>query len=180
MENDRIQINLEPSFEIVIKALFKQQQQTLLIVWMVLWNIVGLAVLSQFFTDQAEGFAIYLVVWMGFWAYFEYKVIYAYRWRKTGKERISLIEEQLIIQREIAGRSIPSKFDVGFIKNLKIRNEEEKSILTAMGKGYWSPSNEKITFDYKGKEIQFGMELEENDAKNILKRLKKQIELLKS
>ena len=169
MEEKRVEINKNGTLEVVIHAYQDHAKTNLLMVWVILWTLAGVGIISQFFVDQVEGFTTYLIVWLGFWAYFEYKVIYAFRWRKLGLERIRLDEGILQISREIAGRSLPARYEVDWIKNFRLKTVNEKNITYALSKGYWNPGDERILFDYKGKEILFGMELAENESKKLVK-----------
>ncbi len=112
---------------------------------------------------------------MAFWAYFEYKVIYAFRWRRYGLERIVIKDEAIYISREISGRGIPQKYEMSWIKDLRIKEVKETNFIAAISRAYWNPGAERIVFKYKGKEIWFGMELNESEAKRILKVLEKKI-----
>ncbi len=180
MNVERIEIIENEKLEIRIKPFYSESKQNLLIIWMILWTAAGLGIISQFFVPQAEGFTTYLIVWLAFWLYFEYKVIYAFRWRKYGLERIIVSEESLSISREISGRSIPSRYEVDFIKNLKKREVKESNFIYAMSKAYWNPGNENIEFLHKGKEVYFGLELEDQDAKRVIAKLSKKLKSLQS
>ena len=180
MNNERISITQEGEFEIIIKSYFDINKQNILVLWIILWTIAGIGILSQFFFPQPEGFTTYLIVWLAFWAYFEYKVVLAYRWRKFGLERIVIKDDMVFITREIANRGIPEKYEVNWIKNLKIKEVKKENFIAAISKAYWNPGEEKIVFDYKGKEIHFGMELSDKEVKNIVKRLGRKIDSLRS
>jgi hypothetical protein len=45
-----------------------------------------------------------------------------------------------------------------------------------MSDSYWMPGGEKLYFWYQGKQIRFGQQLKENDAKDLLKFLKRELE----
>jgi len=175
MNIDRIEIIQEENFEITIKSYFDMGKQNLLITWLILWSVAGIGIVSQFLMTHLEGFTMYLVVWLAFWAYFEYKVIYAFRWRRFGMERLFIKEEMLYLSREVSGRGIPEKYDVNWIKNLRVKEIKENNFIAAISKAYWNPGEERIVFDFKGKEVLFGMELNDKEAKNICKVLGKKL-----
>jgi len=177
---DRIKINKEEGLEIEIAAYYDNQKQSLLILWMILWSMAGIGIASQFFFPGTEDMKMYLFVWLAFWLYFEYKVIYAYRWRRFGKERFYFENDRLIISREISGRSIPLPYEADFIKDMRIREENPRAFFTAMSQSYWSPGGEKIIFSYKGKDVFLGMELSNAESKMIVKTLWNKVKELKS
>lgn len=180
MNNERISINQDGEFEITIKSYYDNNKQNMLVLWLILWTIAGIGILSQFFFDQVEGFTTYLIVLMAFWSYFEYKIMLAFRWRKYGLERIVIKEDVVYISREIANRGIPEIYEVNWIKNLKVKEKEESNFITDISKAYWNLGEEKIIFDYKGKVIRFGMELNEHEAKKIVKQFGRKIDGLRS
>jgi len=180
MKSERIEINKKDGFEIVIKSFYDDAKQSMLVAWVILWTIAGIGIITQFFVPQVEDFKIFLAVWLAFWAYFEYKVIFAFRWRKHGLERIILKDEMLTIIREISGRGLPEKFDVNWIKNLRKKEIKENNIIYSISKAYWNPGDERIVFDYKGKEVYFGKELNEKETKSIIHDLEPRIKEMKS
>jgi len=175
MIDDRIALNQGEEFEIIIKSYFDVGKQNMLILWLILWTIAGIGILSQFFFNQPDGFTIYLIVWLAFWAYFEYKVIFAFMWRKNGLERIIVKDDVVTINREISGRGIPELCNRKSIKNLKLKEIKETNFISAMNMAYWKPGGERIVFDCEGRSIHFGMELNDKEAKNILMHFSKSL-----
>lgn len=175
MEESRIIVEKKPQTEISIKAYFDNQKQFLLTIWLILWSAGGIGIITQFFTPLSSDLKIYLVVWLGFWAYFEYKVIYAFRWRKYGIEKLQFEEEVLLIMREIAGRAIPARYDKNKIKNVRIFKPDNVSVFTALSQSYWSPGDPKVVFEYQGIEIYFGLELKDDEAKKLADLVKKEL-----
>ncbi len=114
-----------------------------------------------------------IIVWMGFWAYFEYKAFKAFLWRKYGVEKIKLHEGKLFYKRDVAGRGKVKVFDAEFIKDLRILEAKENSFLENVNNSYWVVGGEKIAFDHYGKEIKIGIQLEKQDADELIKLIKK-------
>lgn len=175
MQVSRITVEKKPETEISIKAYFDSQKQFLLSLWLILWSAAGIGIISQFFTPISSDLTIYLIVWLGFWAYFEYKVIYAYRWRKYGVEKLFFDEESLMISREIAGRAIPAGYIKANIKNVRLYKPESVSVFIALSQSYWSPGDPKLVFDYQGMEVYFGLELSDQEAKRLVDLIKKEL-----
>ena len=67
----------------------------MLLVWIILFSLCGLAIVSQFFENYDAQTKVFFGVYVAFWLFFEFKVIYAYRWRKQGEEKIILENGQL-------------------------------------------------------------------------------------
>lgn len=175
MEDSRITVVKKPETEISVKAYFDSQKQFLLSLWLILWSVGGIGIVTQFFTPLSSELKIYLVVWLGFWAYFEYKVIYAFRWRRYGIEKLLFEEESLLISREIAGRAIPARYDRNKIKNVRLYKPEKVSVFIALSQSYWSPGDPKLVLDYQGLEVNFGLELSDSEAKKLVDLVKKEL-----
>lgn len=180
MNNNRIEIEKENNLKIKIKALYDKSKQSILMWWLVLWSCAGIGIVAQFFIPHEESMTTYLVVWMGFWGYFEYKVIYAYRWRMWGMEEIILEGDQMILMKKIKERTIPRVFEVNLVSNLEALKEEENSFVKMMSSAYWNIGKESLVFEYKGKDVFFGKELDEKDSNNIQKLIKSYLSRSKS
>ena len=173
-DNKRIKTD-KSTCQISIGAFYDKQKQNLLTLWLVLWTIAGLGILSQFLYPMQDGLMIYLFVILSFWVYFEYKVLDAYRWRKYGEEVILFDGEYMSIENRIAGRGIAQQFDLSWIKNLRIVEHKEQYFWQAMNQAYWNIGQESLTFEFKGKEIYFGRDLNPIESKDVLKFLKSQL-----
>jgi len=112
---------------------------------------------------------------LGFWAYFEYKIFHAYLWRKSGKEKIKIRDKKFLYKRDISGRGKIKSFETDFIKDLRMPEPKENSFSENLNNSYWVIGGEKLAFDYYGKEIKFGIQLEEADAKALLKLIMKEM-----
>jgi len=168
----RIQISKGDTLSISIPAYFDPQKQVLLIAWLIMWSFSGLVIAYQLFVPQKDDITTYLLVWLVFWLYFEYKVIKAFRWRKWGKELLELNENQLIISRVNSKHVVNVKYDIEWIKDLKLTEVKPMSFLYNMSSSYWNPGQEKIEFSYKGREVYFGMELNDTESQEVVSSLK--------
>ena len=158
---------------VLIRSNYDRNKHNLLTAWIILWSIAGLAIIAQFFMPMPDGFLTYLVVWMAFWVYFEFKVVQAYRWRRYGRESISFDGENITLERSIAGRGIPQKFEVGFVKNIRHIERNERSFWFAVTSAYWNMGYDSLVFDYKGREVSFGRDLDMEEGKRVLREVKK-------
>lgn len=160
---------------IVILSTADKFKRKLLILWLVLWTISGFIVFSQYFhvTDKDTKAAI--IVWLGFWAYFEYKIFRAFLWRTYGIEKIKIRKGKLFYKRDISGRGKIKVFDAEMLKDLRVAEPKENSFFEDLNNSYWVIAGEKLAFDYYGKEIKFGIQLEESDAKALHKLIEKSI-----
>ncbi len=157
---------------IAIIAITERWKQAVLLLWMLAWSVSGVIVLTYYFQVKSADEKSALIVWFGFWAYFEYKVIKAFRWRKWGREIIRIKNRKLHYRRDIGGRGRTKTYEIDFIKNLGKHEANEPGFIRSMNNSYWIIAGETISFDYYGKEIKLGMQLEDKDSKELLRRLR--------
>jgi hypothetical protein len=162
----------DDELSIVILAEADTQKNRLLLAWLCLWTIGGLIVFSQYFTFTDPNTKIALIVWMGFWFYFEYKITSAYLWRKSGKEIIKIRNNKFYYKKDVSGRGKLKTYSIDYIKDLRIVESKENAFFENLNNSYWVIAGEKLAFDYYGREIKFGIQLEEQEAKNLLKIIK--------
>ena len=165
----------ETEVSIVIISLKEKTKNILLTIYLVVWSLSGIIVFSQYLVIPDPNTKIALLVWLGFWAYFEYKIFKAFMWRKFGVEKIKLRENKFQYKRDRAGKGKVTSYDFDFIKELRYIEPKENSFFENINNSYWVIAGERLAFDYYGKEIKFGIQLEEKDAQALLKIIKKEI-----
>ena len=165
----------EEGLSIVILSLADKIKNRLLLTWLVLWSIGGLIVISQYFLLTDKNTKIAIIVWLGFWIYFEFKILNAYLWRRAGKEIIKIRGNKLQYKRDISGKGKVKTYPTDHIKDFRITEPKENSFFENLNNSYWIISGEKLAFDYYGREIKLGIQLDDNEAKELLKVIKKAI-----
>jgi len=174
--SDQISIKRSDSeLSIVILSFKEKTKSTLLLIWLFLWSLSGIIMFTQYFTTTNTDIKTVIIVWMGFWSYFEYKTIKAYRWRKYGKEIIKIRNGTLIYKCDVAGKGKTKEYDCESIKNIRFIEPKENSFLENLNDSYWIIAGEKLAFDYFGNEIKFAFQIKQEDAKTLLKVLKSKI-----
>ena len=165
----------EGEVSIVIVSRSEKMKNILLFCWFFIWTVSGIVVLSQYFTLRDPNSKVMIMVWMAFWAYFEYRIFKSFMWRKYGVEKIKLRENKLFYKRDVAGKGKIRAYEFDFIKDLRLVEHKENSFADNMGDSYWMVGGEKLAFDHYGKEIKFAMQIEEDEAKALLKLIRSAI-----
>ncbi|MCE3279178.1 MAG: hypothetical protein K0S44_1369 [Bacteroidetes bacterium] len=160
---------------IVIVSQSEKTKNILLFAWFFIWTVSGIVVLTQYFLIPDPNTKVMLIVWLGFWAYFEFRIFKAFMWRKFGVEKIKLKENKFFYKRDVAGKGKIKVYECDFIKDIRIVDLKENSFADNMNKSYWMVGGEKLAFDYYGKEIKFAMQIEESEAKALLKVIRSEI-----
>lgn len=169
---DRVQVEKqENELVITIKSFKDESKQKMLLVWIVLFTVCGLAIVSQFFYDYDKSSKLFFAVYLAFWMFFEFKVIYAYRWRNSGCEKIKISNDKIELVKEIGKRGITQVIALNEISNLRLFEPEEPGFVKAMNASYWNINKYSIAFEYQNKPVPFAIDLEKNEAKKLLKEI---------
>lgn len=180
---DRITTEDHPnSTTIIIHPLKKQWKEFLLTFWLFGFTFVGMAVLYVIFTgvetlNTPDGFSqedydnqrIYLFVFIGFWAYFEYKTLKAWTWYKFGKELILIDSDSVHVKKSRASIGKSHRFLFGNIKKLSVRQLDDTTFGHFFENSYWTLGIDKITFEHFGKSFSFARRLDDKDAKLLIR-----------
>jgi hypothetical protein len=160
---------------IVIVSQSDKTKNILLFAWFFIWTVSGIVVFTQYFLTPDPNTKVMLIVWLGFWAYFEFRIFKAFMWRKYGVEKVKLKENKFFYKRDVAGKGKIKVYEFDFIKDIRIVELKENSFADNMNNSYWMVGGEKLAFDYYGKEIKFAMQIEESEAKALMKVIKAEI-----
>jgi len=176
-ESDRIQLNeSSEQLELIVSGQISGNQFNLLSIWLFLWTAAGVFVLTQVLASMPKEERIFMVIWLGFWAYFEFKIGNAWIWRKYGREVLIVRKDKTELRFEVPIRSRSSVFetsDIGPFTNL----EEQKGLFVKnYYSSFWVKGGETIGFNYKGRLYSFGRQLPPSDAKALIQKLKSRIE----
>lgn len=154
---------------VVILAAGTKAKFKVLTVWLVLFTLCGLVLFSQLFVPGYEGYTkIGIFAFTCFWAYFIYKIGYVWFWRKDGREFLRIQDGKLSIKRAIKTYGKSYDFLIGNIKQMDRRELNKRSFATELESSFWVLGAERIKFDYLGREIRFGLQLTEEEAKKLV------------
>lgn len=133
---------------------------------------------TNFDQEVREQQKIYLIVFIGFWAYFEYITVKAVLWYRFGKELLMIDSEALSVKRSIFNYGKANRYFFENIKDLRVEEKESTSFSNFFENAYWTVGTDTIQLDYFGKKKSFGRRVEEKNAKLLVRfiidRVKKQ------
>jgi hypothetical protein len=168
-------VQKEDELSIVVSSFSDKKKNILLLTWTIAWTLGGIAMLVYLFYVPAGQMKTMLLVWLGFWVYFEYKVWKAYTWRKFGKEIIKIGKGHFFYKQDNRGAGKIHDYQTESIQDLGKYSKSQGEIVNHFMSSYWVVGGETLSFRYYGKEILFGRELEEKDAKVLLKLLQEKV-----
>ena len=162
-------------FSLVILPTDKNWKLILLFLWLLAWTLCGVLVASNYFQMPDQKGKIIVIVYVSFWAYFEWMIGKSFLFRKFGKEKVWIKKGKLFYLRDIMGRGKTNEYDVELINGFKKVDQDKSSFLTVLNNAFWMIGGESVSFTYASKEIRFGIQLSEVEVKKIIFELKKEL-----
>jgi Zn-dependent protease with chaperone function len=151
-------------------------KRTLILIWVVLWYIVGGVVLSQLFFDYTEKEKIILLIFLSFWIYFAFRVTKTLIYLFWGREYIKLDQTALRVKKATGKFGSAKQYFIENIAKFKQHEVKENSFQAAFENSPWVKGFDKLQFEYQGKNISFGRKLTEKEAQQVFRLLTKRIE----
>ena len=160
---------------IIISGQIESWKETLLLVWFLAWTACGFFVALQLLQPQEGQVFLFILIYLAFWSYFEYKVAYAWFWRKWGFERIHIDAQSIGVKRDVRGYGKAKMFFRDNVRNIKLAEENRKSFAQSYSKSWWVVGGETILFNHFQDRLGFGMQLDPKDSKALLSYIKNRL-----
>ena len=162
----------EHEISIVISVSDRPGASYALLFWMLCWFVCGPLLALLLWDNPEKDVKIFLFVFGGFWLYFLVRVYYAFMWKRYGREVIKIKEGKVFIKKDIRKKGKVHVYDLDFIKDLRKRDLNASSIGTALSSVDWLSFKEALAFDFSGKEIRIGYDLNAEDAQELFRLLR--------
>ncbi len=166
---DRVSILTKDDLLSVV-ILPKQDKKKLLVMffWLLAWSVCGLIVFINYFQVTEKNAKLFIIIYLSFWAYFEFKILRAFIWRRSGKEKLWITGGKVHYQQEINKKGKIQEFDYSLINDLKLIEKNDLSFSDTINSSFWIKGGERIEFTCAHKTVRFGMQLEDKEAKAII------------
>ena len=168
-------IRNEQELSIVISSSENKKNAYFRLFWLLAWTACGVIILSLYNSNLREKEKIFIYVFFVFWIYFLLRAAYSFCWKMWGMEIIKIREGKFFVRRAIKATGKILAYETDFIKNIRKRELNPNSIVAAISSADWLENRETLAFDYYGKEIRFGYNLKDDEAKELLKIVKHQM-----
>jgi hypothetical protein len=140
----------------------------LMFLWLMAWTVCGLIVFANYFKTVDQNSKLFIIIYLAFWAYFEYKIVRAFIWRRSGKEKLWVSDGKVHYKQDINGRGKTQEFDFSLIQDLQLIPSEEGSFANVINSSFWIKGDERVAFTCQHRTIRFGMQLSDKEAKAIV------------
>ncbi len=164
-------------FSLVILPTDDKKKVNWMFVWLLAWSVSGVIVMANYFTLTQDKAKMMLIVWLAFWAYFEFKIIRVYMWKRFGKEKLWIKNGKLLYQQDINGRGKVKDYDLNLVSDFSLVALTPGSIADTFSQTFWVKGGERIEFTCQSKIIKFGMQLDDDEVKKIIAALNKFLKL---
>lgn len=173
--SDRITISKNrDSTRIEITQKIENWKMWLLRSWLVAWLFVGGVFLYNALIQQEDSGKILLLIIIGFWSFFLFRIGKALLWRARGKEIILIEPQKMWIQNAIGKAGRRQSFNLPHVKALgKIKEKNE--FMAFMDNSFWIIGGDKLGFNYNGRRFQLGKQLNDKDVRALAQILEKSI-----
>ncbi len=161
----------------IISPKVERWKESLLLGWLIIWTLIGgvliylllnqevLTEINPNYTDKER--KLYLIIFLSFWLFFEYKIARVFLWRKMGFEYIKLTKDELVLKKAIGKYGKAESFLKQNIKDLEIGIKKDNGFAQVMTGAFWDVGQETIFFSYLNKRIGIGRQLSLSEAKQL-------------
>ena len=160
---------------ISISGKIERWKETLLFSWLIAWMICGIAISYELFNSSSTKNNTFLFIYLCFWAYFFFKIGYAYLYRKWGQELIKIEPDKILIRREIKNIGKTYSYTKENIKDFDIYRHSDTSFLKIFNDSFWVIGGERLMFEYFGSKTGFGIQLNKDEENYLYKLIKSHI-----
>lgn len=166
--SDRISVERqEDALSVVIEAKLTDKNRWLLLGWLALWTVCGMFFLWELFRSEDRELKVPLFVLLGFWVYYEFRVLRTFLWRSKGFELWRLRDGELTIKNSLYRFGKANRYFVANIKRFGPLNMDKTSWKWQMSDSFWTRGAEQLGFEYHDKKVAFGRGLTEEEAKKL-------------
>lgn len=164
-------------FSLVILPTDEKRKVTLMMFWLLAWTISGIIVIINYFSLAQVQAKLFVIIWLTFWAYFEFKIIRVYMWKRFGKEKLWIKNGRVHYQQDINGRGKIKQYDLNLVSDLSCIEIKKGSIADTFSQTFWVKGGERLVFNCQSKQVKFGMQLSDDDTLQLFSIMKKQLKL---
>jgi hypothetical protein len=112
----------------------------------------------------------FMLVWITMWTIGGGVALWTWLWFTTGRERIRLRPDALVVRREVLGLGRAREFEITRVRHLRVVPLTPDPWNAAM-RNRWGVGGGPIAFDYGAKTYAFGSGVDDAEARDLVARL---------
>lgn len=158
----------ENTLSIVILPTDDKRKLGVLFLWLFAWSVCGIIVFINYFTIKDANTKLGIIIYLSFWAYFEFSIARAFIWKKFGKEKLWIKNDILHYQRQINNKGKIKEFPLDLVSKLKYLEISPASFTDSINQSFWVKGGERLEFNAQAKVIRLGMQLSDEETRIVL------------
>lgn len=158
---------------IVILPGLDKKRLIALFLWLFAWTVCGLIVFANYFQTTNKDVRLFIIVYMAFWAYFEFNMIRAFMWKRSGKEKLWIQQGILYYQRELNRRGKILEFNTSLVSKFEVVDLRPTRLADTISQSFWIKGGERLEFKVQGKTYLFGMQITDAEANTLRSEINK-------
>lgn len=162
---------------IVISTKIERWKETLLLTWIIAWTFCGAAfiyyLISGALQGQNEKLVLFIIII--FWAYFEYRIVKTFLWRKFGIEFIKIDKDKFTFKKSILSYGSAIEYNTKEIDHKKVESlkQNPKSFAKVMNDSFWLIGEGAVRFSDQDRFVYFGHQLEADESEKLAAEVRK-------
>ena len=165
----------EDLLSIVILPGLDKKKLWLIFTWLMAWSICGLVVFINYFKTTDSVLQLFIIVYLSFWAYFEFNILRSFLWKRSGKEKLWIKEGQINYQRELNGKGKIHTYNLDLTSKVSVVELKSTRLADTINQSFWVKGGERLEYFAQGKTIRFGMQLTDQEAIAMQKEINRYI-----
>lgn len=157
------------AWSVVIATRLPKGQQALLLAWVVAWTLCGAVFFLELFKGPPPTLRAPLLIMLAFWAYFEFRTVRVFLWRKSGYEIWRVMDGELVIKNSLFRYGRADRYFIANIQRLGPLKIDRASWKWQMSDSFWTRGAEQLGFEYQGRKVAFGRGLTEEEAGKLVR-----------
>lgn len=171
---DRISIlKKNDLLSVVILPTTNKLKLNIMFFWLMAWSVCGVIVLANYFKIDDKDSKLFILIYLSFWAYFEFNISRAFIWKKFGKEKLWIEDGILFYQREINKKGKIKEFNLDLISPLSVIELKATRFTDTINQSFWIKGGERIEFTAQALVVQLGLQINTQEANEIVSEVNK-------
>lgn len=170
--SERVSTEQRPDgLSVVIGARLSRGREALLVAWALAWLCCGAVLLWELYKLPNGPMRTYLAVFLGFWAWYAWRIGGVVLWRLKGFELWRLKEGVLTVKDSVLGYGRANDYFVENIRRFGLLNIDERSWKWQVNDSFWVKGGERIGFEHAGRKVVIGKGLTRTEAERLARLL---------
>lgn len=155
----------EGLLSIVILPSAERSKLVLLFLWLLAWSVCGVIVFVNYFATTDANVKLFIIIYLAFWAYFEFNILRTFIWKRSGKEKLWINHGTLHYQREVSKRGKVREFNLDLVEKLKVLELSKTRLADTVNQSFWVRGGERLQFESQGRAYPFAMQVTDEEAR---------------